>query len=194
MMGQNNRWVKEFLGLLSAVVVFTTWPTPPSKFSHCSCLSGRWNSACMSDSMYRCGEMAAYTTFSPNTGVTQGFSWEWETLANGIIGCWYPLKKKKKINSTKLDTSAFQPGIPQTCNINEYVVTQCTFKQRWTFADHRIQSVTQNIIFHISPLNIACYRLPISCTTTEFPAFVLRALLQGEVTSEWVELRTEHFV
>ena len=82
----------------------------------------------------------------------------------------------------------------QHYNINEYIVTQCIFKQRWTFADHRIQSVTQNIIFHISPPNIACYRLPISRTTTEFPAFVLRALLQGQVISEWVELRTEHFV
>ena len=127
MMGlkQNNHWVKEFLGLLLALAVFITWPTPLSKFSHCSCLNGRWNSACMSDTMYRGVGKRLHTLHShPTPGVTQGFSWEWETLAISIIGCWYHLPFLFSSSfffflktHSKQDTSAFQPGISQTCNI-----------------------------------------------------------------------------
>ena len=61
-------------GLLSAVVIFATWQTPPlnSMKSECSGLSGRYT--CMHGSIYKCGEMAAYSIFSPNTGWTSVFS------------------------------------------------------------------------------------------------------------------------
>ena len=61
-------------GLLSAVVIFTAWQTPSlnSLKSECSCLSGRYT--CMHGSIYKCGEMAAYSIFSPNIGWTSVFS------------------------------------------------------------------------------------------------------------------------
>ena len=39
----------------------------------CCCFSGRLHCTCMSNSMFRCGQTVAHTTFSPNTGHTSGF-------------------------------------------------------------------------------------------------------------------------
>ena len=64
------------LGLQSANLHDTTNSITKSPKSECSCKSSRWHCICMYDSMCKCGEMAAHSIFSPNSGWTKrSFSW-----------------------------------------------------------------------------------------------------------------------
>ena len=63
-------------GLFSAIVIFMTWQTPSLKSpkSECSCWSGWYVRTLYTwQYTYRCGEMVAHSTFSPNTGWTSEF-------------------------------------------------------------------------------------------------------------------------